>query len=208
MLRKLLQLPLARDKENGSVIVLALMILAIMTVIGIMSADTIMTENFIVRNTAIHKQNVNLVEAALMEGLQDVIQIDATDPSNLDPDSSPSDWIVSKDTNWTTDDWYKPDSTGQLLTSGNSDTPELVTHDKANSISILKDRGEDDNNNLRIAIVGWELESGSTAKMTGGGAPPCKQGRVLGEYVSLDSSDKDNGFGMLRMELGVRRYFY
>ncbi len=208
MVRKLLQLPLARDRENGSVIVLALMILAIMTVIAIMSADTTITENFIVRNTAIHRQNVNLVEAALMEGLQDVIQIDATDPSNLDPDSSSSDWIVSKDTNWTTDDWYKPDSTTRCLTTGNSVIPDLVTNDNTNSLSILSDRGEDDNNTLRIALVGWELESGSTAKMTGGGAPPCKKGRVLGEYVSLDSSSKDNGFGMLRMELGVRRYFY
>ena len=58
--------------QNGSVMVLALMIMAVMMVIVIASSDTVVTENFIIRNVGIHKENVNLVESALMQGLQDV----------------------------------------------------------------------------------------------------------------------------------------
>ena len=58
--------------QNGSVMVLALMIMAIMMVIGITSSETAITENFIIRNVGIHRENVNLVESALMRGPAEV----------------------------------------------------------------------------------------------------------------------------------------
>ena len=79
--------------QNGSVMILALMIMAIMMVIGISSSDTAITENFIVRNVGIHKENVNLVESALMLGLQTFMQIRDNNPDNFDPDISNTDWL-------------------------------------------------------------------------------------------------------------------
>lgn len=192
------------DNQEGSVIVIALMVLAIMTVIGLMSADTTVTENFIIRNAGIHKQNVNLVESALMEGLQDLIQIDASDPDNLSPDKASDDWIVSDDNAWTEDAWYDSDYANRLLDDSNSDIPELISNNNTNSMSMLNIRGEEGAGNLRIAVVGWDSAPGASLKATG---PTRKAGRVLGEYVSTDGGGNENGFGMLRMEIGVERVF-
>ena len=184
--------------------VIALMVLAIMTVLGLMSADMTVTENFIIRNAGIHKQNVDLVESALMEGLQDLIQIDASDPDNLAPDNASNDWIVSDDNDWTTDDWYNSGFAGRLLDANNSDIPELISNNNTNSVSTLNTRGEEGNGNLRIAIVGWEGAPGASLKSAG---PTRKAGRIIAEYVSADGSDDANGYGMLRMEIGVERVF-
>ena len=43
------------DNQQGSVIVLVLLVLTIMTVLGIVSSDSVVTENFIVRNVGIHQ---------------------------------------------------------------------------------------------------------------------------------------------------------
>jgi hypothetical protein len=37
------------------------------------------------------------------------------------------------------------------------------------------------------------------------GKPIWRQGRILAEYVSADAGGKDNGFGMLREEMGIKR---
>ena len=73
------------DNQNGSVIVLVLMVLVIMTLIGIASTDSLVTENFIIRNVGIHKQNASLVDSALMLGLQQFMQLDNSNPDNFDP---------------------------------------------------------------------------------------------------------------------------
>ena len=178
-------------KEDGSIITMVLLILAIMTVIGLMSAQTTVTENFIIRNAGIYKQNVNLVEAAVMEGLQEVIHLDPTDPANFDPDEVADDWIVSDDEDWTNEDWYEANTTGRLLDSNNSMAP-----DYDDDSSTLQARGEDGNENLRISLVGWQGQGSLKATQ-----PTPKTGRILAEYVS------DDQFGMLRMEIGVERKF-
>ena len=40
--------------------------------------------------------------------------------------------------------------------------------------------------------------------MVGAGAN-WRQGRIISEYVSADAGGNDNGNGMLRMEIGVKR---
>ena len=187
--------------ERGSMIVLAIMVLAIMTVIGILSADTSVTESFIVRNTGIYKQNVNLLDAALMEGLQDLIQIDASDPTNLDPDELATDWINDDET-WNFVNWYG--LTAQMLNANNSLVPDMIINDNPGSVAILENRGEDDAGGLRMAVVGWGVAPGGSLKMNG---PSRKRGRVIGEYFSTDAGGTDNGYGMLRMEIGVERVF-
>ncbi len=189
--------------QNGSVMVLALMIMAIMMVIGITSSDTAVTENFIVRNVGIHKENVNLVESALMLGLQTFMQIPDNNPDNFDPDISPIDWINNRNTAWTTGAWYNRGDVSTMLDANNS----LDVNAPA-FLATLATRGEAANGGLRCAVVGWEpvtYATGGSSSLVVGGAAIWHAGRVLGEYVSVDGGGADNGNGMLRMELGLRR---
>ena len=190
--------PIAND--NGSVMVLALMIMAVMMVIAIASSDTVVTENFIIRNVGIHKENLNLVESALMEGLQTFMQIPDNNPDNFDPDISNTDWINNRTDAWTTGAWYNRGDVSTMLNANNSLN--------ANVLTTLATRGEAANGGLRCAVVGWAPwtfpTGGSTSLVVGAGAI-WHTGRILGEYVSVDAGGADNGNGMLRMELGLRR---
>ena len=189
--------------QNGSVMVLALMIMAVMMVIVISSSDTVVTENFIIRNVGIHKENVSLVESALMQGLQEFMQIPDNDPDNFDPDISNTDWLNNRTTAWTTGAWYNRGDVSTMLNANNSRDSNA-----ANVLTTLANRGEAANGVLRYAIVGWEpvtyATGGSSSLVVGAGAI-WHAGRVLGEYVSVDGGGNDNGNGMLRMELGLRR---
>ncbi|MBA2880641.1 hypothetical protein HNR65_000959 [Desulfosalsimonas propionicica] len=182
--------------EDGSIIVVVLLILAMMTIVGVMSANTTIMEYHIVRNMGIYKQNANLVESAVMEGLQEFMHIDASDPENLDPDADPNDWIDSDEDDW--DAWY--DSTTGAQLHGNNSI--AASYDAGSA--ILNSRGEAGNGNLRVAVVGWEAAPGASLSATD---PVRRAGIILSEYVSFDGSGNDNGFGILRMEIGVERVF-
>ncbi len=197
--------PIAND--NGSVMVLALMIMAVMMVIAITSSDTVITENFIIRNVGIHKENLNLVESALLEGLQAFMQIPNNNPANFEPDLSNTDWINNRTDAWTTGAWYNRGDVSTMLNANNS-IDANVDGLGNNVLATLATRGEAANGGLRCAIVGWAPwtfpTGGSTSLVVGAGAI-WRAGRVLGEYVSVDAGGADNGNGMLRMELGLRR---
>jgi len=187
------------NNQSGSVLVLTLMIMAIMAVIGIASTNTVVTENFIMRNVGIHKENVNIVEAVLMEGLQTFMQIPDNNPDNFDPNLSNSDWLNDRNTAWTTGTWYNTNDVSTLLNANNSSS--------ANALTTLATRGEA-NNVLRCAVVGWApvtYAGGGSESLVVSGKPVWHGGRILGEYVSADGGGNDNGNGFLRMELGVRR---
>ncbi len=186
--------------QDGSVMVLALMIMAVMMVIAITSSETVVTENFIIRNVGIHKENVNLVESALMQGLQTFMQIADNNPDNFDPDISNTDWINSRSTAWTTGAWYNRGDVSTILNANNSLNP--------NTLTTLANRGEAANGGLRCAVVGWEpvvYPTGASSSLVVGAGAIWHAGRILGEYVSVDGGGADNGNGMLRMELGLRR---
>lgn len=189
------------SNQKGSVMVLALMIMAVMMVIVIASSDTLVTENYITRNVGIHKENVNLVESALMEGLQLFMQIPDNDPDNFDPNTSPIDWINDRNTAWTTATWYNSADVQTLLDLNNS---------LAANANTLTTRGENANGGvLRYAVVGWApvtFGTGGSESLVVSGKPVWHGGRILGEYASADAGLlNDNGNGRLRMELGVRR---
>ncbi len=189
------------DNQNGSVLVLTLMIMVIMAIIGISSTDTVVTENFIMRNVGIHRENVNLVESVLMEGLQTFMQIDDSNAANFDPGTSNIDWINDRNDAWTTVAWYNRNDVSTQLNNNNS-------NNTAANLNTLNNRGEAANNVLRYALVGWAPvtfgQGGSSSLVVTSGAV-WHAGRVLGEYVSADAGGNDNGNGFLRMELGVRR---
>ena len=189
------------DNQNGSVIVMTLMVLAIMTVIGIVTSNTVVTENFIIRNVGIHKQNASLADSALMRGLQEFMQIDNSDPTNFHPAGSV--WINDRTRNNPGDPeelintiWYETNFTQRCLAANNS----LA----ANTLPLLTTRGENLNDNLRYAVVGWEPVSGMSIKINSG-KPIMRQGRIIAEYVSADAGGNSNGFGLIRQEMGIRQ---
>ena len=198
--------PAALNNQDGSVIVMVLMILAIMTVIGIVSSNTVITENYMVRNMGIRKQNVSLVESALMQGLQEFMQLDNSNPNNFNP--ALNTWI--NDRTITTAGapealintiWYQNTFTQPCLAANNS-------RSNAN-LPLLATRGEGPAINLRYAVVGWQpvnlgTTGGSTSLVVGTGAV-WREGRILAEYVSMDGVGNGNGFGLIRQELGVKQ---
>jgi hypothetical protein len=196
--------------QKGSVIVLVIMILAIMTVIGIVSSDTIVTENTIIRNVGIHKQNTSLVDSALMLGLQRFMQLDTSDGSQFDPALVP--WIndVNNDPPSVGDPeefintiWYETIFTRRCLVDANNSV-DVAAIDPGNLLPLLTTRGEAANGTLRYAVVGWSPVPGMPVN-TGSGNPTWKQGRLIAEYVSADAAGDGNGFGLIREEMGLKQ---
>jgi Tfp pilus assembly protein PilX len=70
--------------EEGSAIVVAVMILMVVTIIGVSSTNTTTVELQIVRNDGIYKQNLYLAEAAAQEGIQRIWNLSRTDPFRLE----------------------------------------------------------------------------------------------------------------------------
>ncbi|MCU0599125.1 MAG: pilus assembly PilX N-terminal domain-containing protein [Desulfobacterales bacterium] len=191
--------PLAN--ENGSIIIVALMVLVIMTVIGLLSADTVQVENFIIRNQAIYKQNMSMADAAMMEAFQRFMQIPPDSPNIVDVDGSALAWVNDMHDPWAAVDWYNVDTSARLLDATNS----LAINTAAN----LADRGENAAGNLRAAFVGWETVplpgGGSESLGVGSNEPVWRAGRIMSEYVSLGGGGADHGYGMMRMEIGIKR---
>jgi hypothetical protein len=198
--------------QNGSVIVMVLLMLTIMSVIGIVSSNSHVTENFIVRNLAIRKQNVFLLDSALMRGYQEFMQISDADALNFNPNAGPNAaWIndinndppgVGSPEEFINTIWYEDTFSQRCLGPANSRAE--------NTVQLLTARGENLNGGLRYAIVGW----GPVNLGTGGGSTsvsikPNKTnwhgGRLMAEYISVDGGGNANGFGILRQEMGLRR---
>jgi hypothetical protein len=70
--------------EDGSALVVALMILMVVTIIGVSSSKTTTVELQIVRNDGIYKQNLYLAEAAAQEAIQWIWNISRSDPILLE----------------------------------------------------------------------------------------------------------------------------
>ncbi len=198
--------------EEGSVIVIAIMVLALLTIVGVMSTGTSVTESFIVRNVALHKQNVYLTEAAVMEGLQKVMQLTYPAQTNAQlsesraGDGSGNDvslWL-NVDTIWNKDSaWYSQSSGRALDTTDanlNLTVPDFAVSTSTSANSILATRGELDKGYLQMALIGWEPAAstgGNGLKATG---PVRRAGRILAEYMSPNH-------GMVRLEIGLERIF-
>jgi len=87
------------DNENGSVIVLALIILAVLTIIGISASTTSNIELKIVRNERLLQQNFYYAEASVNEGAQRIEQ--ETNPEiQLIASTTGYDWLKDKTVNY------------------------------------------------------------------------------------------------------------
>lgn len=198
--------------EDGSVIILVLMALVTLTVIAIVSSDSHVTENFIVRNLAIRKENVYLLDSALMRGYQEFMQISDATADNFDPNAGPNAaWIndINNDPPAGGDPeefintiWYEDVFSQRCLGPANSRVE--------NTLPLMTTRGENANAGLRYAIVGWApLNLGAGGGSTSVTVKPNKNnwhgGRLMAEYLSMDAGGNANGFGILRQEMGLRR---
>jgi Tfp pilus assembly protein PilX len=70
--------------EEGSAIVVAMMILMVITIIGISASKMTTVELQIVRNDGIYKQNLYLAEAAAQEAIQRIWNVSRSDPILLE----------------------------------------------------------------------------------------------------------------------------
>lgn len=204
---------------NGSMILIALMVLTLMSIIGIASINTVVTESFIVRNAAIRKQNIQLADAVAGEALQRVLDAGLLnnsandDPSDLELELSPQDpshltWVLDPavwDASGNADDWWNPAFAGRLLDATNSEAPTILTRDIDGAMrNLLITRGEwtvggdPDDSPVRYALLGWRAAPGSSLKLT---VASRRAGEVLTEYVS-------DTHGVTRLAIGLERDFF
>lgn len=122
--------------QNGSIILIVLMLMVIMSTIGIASSNISVSENFIVRNAAIRKQNIQMIDAVAIEAMQRVMDTAyANNNTNLDPSDTDDEifplnptslnWVIDKNI-WASSgkrtEWYDPTHIGWVLT----DDDELI----------------------------------------------------------------------------------
>lgn len=202
--------------EKGSIILIVLMLLVILSVIGISSTNTTITENYIVRNSTIRKQNIHLADAAAMEVVQQVMDAGLIDESSLEiPQIKPNlaghlNWVHDKDA-WDGAgghfaDWYNGNFIGHVLDGADPDTDFQTPFSIQNAnIGLLNERAEADDS-IRYALVGWRDATGGAGTagtninlMTG--QPILRSADILTEYLS------PNNNGMIRLSVGVNREF-
>lgn len=81
------------SNDEGSVLVIALVMLALLTTLGIMSTNTTSVDLQISQNERIHRQNFNFAEAAAMEAAQRLID-DDINGNNYTTATGATDWIT------------------------------------------------------------------------------------------------------------------
>ncbi len=180
--------PVAKTGEKGSIILVVLMVLVLLTLGGIAATDLVVTESGIVRNTAIHKQNLLLAEMAAMEGLRDILT------RNDAPDLAPGGVGAPA--------WFKDiatwDNDPTVDDPGDDDNFPLTNNNSAvAAATLLDERGETAAAPLRYYFVGWRDAPNSSLVMTNA---QWRQGRVIAIYDSVT-------YGLASVELGVIKRF-
>jgi len=226
----------AGNHQNGSIILIVLMLLVIMSIIGIASTNTTVTENFIVRNTAIRKQNHQMVDAVATEALQrvmDTVYFNNTanlDPSDTDDEITPLtatslNWVIDSEI-WESsgkrDDWYDPTHTGWVL----EDDDEALDPglDLDNDSEPFWEAPSIIRQNRNVGIVSLLEERGDWNLGDGAAASPIRyalvgweaaQGSsiVTGPNIPLKRTAEilteylSPNFGVTRLTVGMVRYF-
>jgi hypothetical protein len=222
-IRKQIKKPM--ENQDGSVILIALILLLSMSIIGFSASQTSITESYILRNMAIHAQNISLLESAALSVAERAI-IDIPDPAEpfLSQTSPIRESYIISEADWNdpvlnggvslNDVWYNAGSggAGRVLSSADGTTfPQWIapahwippggTPDSncANNLTLIYNtRGEASASApMRVALVGWVPAPGGSLKGT---KSTPKLATVVAEYVSPDN-------GMMRLEVGIRREF-
>lgn len=194
--------------QNGSIFFITILILALLTIIGIASTNTTITESYIVRNDSLQKQNTHMVNAGMAECLQKIMDmetgVDGYTESDLDPLITSLPWMnghYAWENAHMDDDWLSTTYVGQVLNATNSTEPDAILNpnlsDGVGIDNLFSQRGELGAHVLRYAFVGWSPAPGYSLKPT---KATRKAGRILGEYVSPR-------FGVKKVQLGLEKKF-
>ena len=145
------------NNEEGSAIVIALIILVLLTMIGITATDNTVIELQIVRNEAIYTQNFYRAEAAVIEAGE--ILEDTTNTADLFPSTTTYTWLESNAS-------ANADMTDINNWKDGADPPNWPFANTASSNNM--DNAADLRNNTRYAAISNGIAGGSSLSMTGG----------------------------------------
>ncbi len=109
------------NNENGSAIVLALIILAVLTIIGISATTTSNVELKIVRNERIFQQTFYSAEASVYEGAQRIEQ-ESNPEQQLIVSTTGYDWLNDNTIDFSTPANWQDFGPGSANVNDNSDT--------------------------------------------------------------------------------------
>ncbi|RJQ64144.1 MAG: hypothetical protein C4530_02570 [Desulfobacteraceae bacterium] len=166
------------DNENGSVLVIALVMLAFISLLGISVTTTSTTEVQIAGNDRIYKQNVYKAEAAAMEGAQ---RIENETSKQVLMRATPTAWLSDSDsmTTPTTADSWDHDGEG------------------GNDNSQAADASIDSEGNTYFSVVDRGIAPGGSLSM--GGGTQLHEYAVYGFYNGTQ--------GQVLVEIGYRKRF-
>ncbi len=169
--------------RSGSVLVIVLLVLMLISIGGISAINLAVFESQVIRNSGLYRQNLFLAETAAQTGAR--IVLNERDPSRLLPGER--DWI------WGMDDW--------LSRAGTSlpDNGYAVFGDfSEETLRILEQRGEAGKDTLRWYAAGWKDVSGESIRVSNNAG--WRKGIVVGVYDS-------RRYGRAWVEIGVVKKF-
>lgn len=167
--------------EDGSVIVMAMIILVLLTLIGISSTNNTVIEGQIVRSEALYRQNLYRAEAGVIELAQIMEDNDITFASTYN-------WLTDAVAAWdmtVVDNWNW----------GAAPTPPPINAQLSNNL----DDPIDVNNLTAQAAVANGIAGGSSMSMTGGSN--------LYDYVVYGLFDSTTNQGRKLIAMGYRKRF-
>ena len=180
------------NNEEGSAIVITLIILVLLTMIGIVATDNTVIELQIVRNEAIYRQNFYKAEAAVVEAAQ--ILEDQTITTMLMPLTTTYGWLRDKAA-------VNADMTDITNWKDSADPPIWLDNDgllgpdseSSNNMDVADLR-----NNTRYAAVSHGIAGGGSLDMTG---------TNLYDYSVYGLFDSTSGQGRSLIMMGYRKRF-
>ncbi len=176
------------NNEEGSAIVIALIILVLLTMIGITASNNTVIELQIVRNEAVYRQNFYRAEAVVIEAAE--ILEDTTNTADLFPATTTYTWLESNTS-------ANADMTTINNWKDGADPPNWPFANTASSNNM--DNAADLQNNTRYAAISNGIALGSSMDMTGGSN--------LYSYSIYGLFDSTSGQGRSLIMMGYNRRF-
>jgi len=177
------------QNENGTVMVISLLIMAILTILGISAIDTSNVEIQITSNERVYKRNFYKAEAAVIAAAQ---QLEEATPAQLS-DVSNFTWLINTDFNVDTLRYQDTDGTWKALQDGSGDWIDPPT---ANGIVGQVVTGDSSYAKSRFVV----LETTGFIDLT---APTNMHSYTI--YGFYDSNTRDRG--RVIVEIGYKRKF-
>lgn len=174
--------------EDGYAIVLALMMLAILMVVGVLTSTSTVSDMSTVRNTIIASQNMAAAESAAMTAVQ--ILENNKDAKLMDPLSPSTCWPWIQDISQKTDNYADMSKWG---TTDQKTSPKSI----ASYLDKISSRFTKEGATLRYRVIGWKSTAGASL---GSYNDTLKEAYVRGVYYSPSS-------GIYSVEMGYKKRF-